>query len=529
MNTRRSGSNSRPIVQSFVAGLGALLLGLIAACGSSDRAGAPRSDADQAVAASTTSLARASSSASTGASSPDEGGHHDDASVDGFNVEAVRWRACGDLQCASVAVPADHDDPGGSTIGIELVRVEATGDHTVGTIFVNPGGPGASGVAFVRGGFRLDATTMERYHLVGFDPRGVGGSSPLPCPTDRSAAPLADLSPDSSTEASALDAEARAVGRRCADAAPQRLALIGTDSVVADVDLLRAAVGDERLHYYGFSYGSLIGLHYAERHPDRVGRLVLDGVVDPTLGLTGLLRQQATAFEQTFLRIDAACGSELTCPDGGLVAGFDRVRAELEASGPIDGIGVAEFELATLVAMYNRALWSVYATALGQADGTGGGGRDLAGIARLYRILSDGADYAAYVAVSCYDSPHPTGSVAWDTFASELAAVAPRFGAAVANEIRACAHWPVAGAQPGVGSVGPITAPGADPILVIGNTGDPATPPTNARTVAGMLDAAALLIVEAEGHTAYGANDCVIDVVARHFADGSPAGSNLSC
>ena len=427
-------------------------------------------------------------------------------------VDPVRWEPCDEpFQCATVTVPLDHQEPSGETIDLGVIRVEASGDP-LGSVFINLGGPGGSTVSAIRNGFRLDDETMERYHLVGFDPRGIGLSSPLTCDVDLTDAPRPDLSPDTDEERAALDATAQDLANACGDSDGDLLPHLGTESVVADLELLRRAVGDEDLHYLGLSYGTVLGLRYAEQHPNRVGRMVLDGVVDPSFSLPDLLAQQALEFERAFVTLDAGCGQALTCPEDGVLAAYDRIAASLEQSGPQGGVGGPELEVATLVAMYSERFWPRYGEALVAADNG-----DFSGIERLHDLYVGGTSFAAYAAVSCIDSRTPNGSGQWDAFAADLAARAPRFGAALANELRACAYWPAAPTS----TPKPVVANTKNPILILSTTGDAPTPLANAMTVSETLVSAGLVITEDEGHTAFGKNFCVERIVTDYFATGT--------
>jgi pimeloyl-ACP methyl ester carboxylesterase len=430
------------------------------------------------------------------------------------------WEPCEEqYQCATVSVPLDHDQPGGATIELALIRLPATG-QPMGSIFINPGGPGASGVDHVRQGFRLDSDTMAAYDLIGFDPRGIGASNPLSCQLDRSQGPLPDSSPDDAGEQQALDGEAEQLARSCQQLDADLLDHLDTGSVARDLDLLRQAVGDERLHYYGFSFGTLIGLVYADLFADRVGHLVLDGVVDPTASVADLLSQQAAAFEQAFVKLDEACGTDLDCPPGGIATTYDQLAAELEATGPVGEVGTTELEYASLIALYDRQLWPVYASALAAAAGG-----DFTTVEALSDALGGTVSFAAYAAVVCSDSPRPDGPEGWDRLAADLTAIAPRFGASVANELRACAFWPVDGAA----ARAPVVAGGSEPILVIGNTNDPATPLENAEVVAGHLERSSLVIFDADRHTAYSASGCVQRLVSDYFVDDRLPAATVSC
>ena len=458
-------------------------------------------------------------SAPTATESPDQSVTTSHENVVKPNPLAI-WEPCFEaLECAAVAVPLDHGKPDGASIDIHLLKVPASGDR-VGSIFVNPGGPGASGIDFVLNGFRLDAETSARYDVIGFDPRGVGASSPVSCQLDRSQGPLPDFSPDNVEEEAALDEAAEDFARSCQELDGALLPHLGTSSVARDLDLLRQAVGDEQLHYFGFSYGTLIGVVYADLFPQRVGHLVLDGVVDPTASLTDLLAQQAEAFELAFVQLDAACSDRLSCPDEGVLATHDQIVAELERTGPVGQMGATEVEAAALLALYNEGLWSPYVAALRRAA-TG----DYSGLESLSDSFLRGVSFASYAAIVCIDSPRPADPAAWDRFADELTLRFARFGATIANELRTCGHWPVAGSEPRA----PITAKGAAPLLVIGTTNDPATPLVNAERVAANLDQAGLVVFNGDRHTAYGASDCVKGIVRDYFLDNVVLSDTVNC
>lgn len=437
-------------------------------------------------------------------------------------VEPVAWEACHDgFGCATVEVPLDHDNPAGATTTVALIRVPA-GDpqRREGSLFVNPGGPGASGIDLVRSGFRFDAETMARFDLVGFDPRGVGQSDPLGCEPDLTIGPLPDPSPDTEAEAEQLDAEAARVASRCARTDGERLAHLDSEDVARDLDLLRQAVGDEELHYYGFSYGTLLALRYLELFPATAGRVVLDGVVDPAATLGELLGQQAEAFEDAFAtEMAAACTGSPRCPPGGLLASYDAVAAGLEAA-PVGQVGPAELATAAVMATYDQELWDVLFRALDEAASG-----DVAGIERLSDLYYGSYSFGAYLAVSCTDTPTPRGPGGWDELATEVAAAAPRFGASTVNELRPCAHWPVRSDR----RLAPVRADGSGPVLVIGTTGDAATPVENAVAVADHLAEGHLLVHQGEGHAAYGTSDCVQEIVRRYLVDGEVPAAGARC
>ncbi len=438
------------------------------------------------------------------------------ASPDISTTPTLVWQACGpSFECADLSVPLDHDEPTGSTLSLALVRVPAQSTEPRGSIVVNPGGPGGSGIAFVERGFRFDDETMDNYHLVGFDPRGIGASSPLTCAIDRTAGPLVDFAPDSDEEAVQLDRDAQRLARQCQEADGERLAHQSTTDSARDLELVRQSLGDEMLNFVGFSYGTHLGLTYAQLFPDRVGHLVLDGVVDPAQGLSGLLRQQAIGFDRSFDRLVAACApsptAPATCPDGGVEAAYDDLLQRLEVE--VDaGLGPTEFVLATLAALYDEDSFGGYLDALLQ--GLRG---DTGALEAISDRFASAADVAAYLSVLCVDSVFPRGGEAWDALADDLADRSSRFGPTIANEVRACAHWtvdPDSAAELGVLVEDPLTQA---PILVIGATGDPATPLANAQAVSASLANGRLVIVEAAEHTSYRPGGCVGRLVQEYL------------
>lgn len=425
-------------------------------------------------------------------------------------AKLAKWADCQDgLECATVSVPADPDAPSGATLDISLVRVRSTGPAR-GSVFVNPGGPGASGVDFVRSGFRLDADTSHYYHLVGFDPRGSGSSDGLDCSVDLTQGPLADRSPDTPAEIKTLSDSSKQIVSDCGPATNTALPHLTAEAIAKDLDLLRAAVGDSKLHYVGFSYGTLIGLRYAQQFPDRVGHMVLDGVVDPSADLETLLAQQTAAFAAGFETMDAMCGSDLECPNDGLAIGYDQVIQTLEQTGPVGQVGTTEVETAILTSLYDERLWGFAASAIANAQQG-----DFSDIESLNDLYYAQADFTAYAAVSCADTPHPVGDTEWDAMVERLVQLSPRFGAAIGNELRVCAYWPVAPTE----SPSDASVDASATFVLIGTSGDAATPLANAKQVASLNPQAALVEVDGDHHTAYNSSACVRDIVRDYLVD----------
>jgi pimeloyl-ACP methyl ester carboxylesterase len=442
----------------------------------------------------------------------------------GFVPEPLAWEGCGGgRDCASLTVPRDWDDPTGDTIDLAVSRLPASGDDPLGAVATNPGGPGASGIEFIGDGPVFDAAVSERFDTLSWDPRGVGGSAPLGCDGEEVDTFLRlDSSPDDPAEQAALDAAARAVADRCAQDAGELLAHVGTGSVARDLEAIRRAYGGP-MAYVGFSYGTSIGLEYLELFAGSMP-VVLDGVVDPEHPLTDLLRGQAEAFDRILDEVLASCpAGQEGCPDGGAAAAFAEVAAEVEDQ-PIeagdDVLGPADLDTAAILATYDPELGPVLIAGLELAQG--GDGSTLLELADIYRGLTP---FDAYQAVSCLDSEVPSGAEEWAAFAQELAAISPRLGEAVANEMLPCAFWPV----PPEPVDGAVVAEGSGPVLVIGTTGDAATPLVQAERVAATLADGHLVVLEAEGHVAYQRSSCVQDIVAAFLIDGEVPPEGTRC
>ncbi len=429
---------------------------------------------------------------------------------------------CGDGdECGTLEVPLDYDDPGAGTITLSVVRVPA-GDpeERIGVLLLNPGGPGGTGTDFARF-FPFPDEISSRFDIIGFDPRGVGASDGLTCGgelVDRFFE--IDSDPDSADEQAQLEQSAQAIAADCGAEDGGVLAHIGSVNVVRDMDTIRQALGEDQISYLGFSYGTLLGARYADAFPEHTRAIVLDGVVDPAHDFSGWLREQTVGFERAIADVLAACPDDPACPSIGAAAAYDQILARIETdplpAGADHRLGPGDLATAALYVTYDPAGGSnLYA---GLSDALAGDGERLYQLAEDYRAF--GA-FTQYAAVECVDSPHPVGADNYRAFAAELEAISPRFGAAVANELLPCAFWPV----DEVGDPQPVVAPQAPPVLVIGNTGDAATPYEQAQRVAATMASGVLLTHQGEGHTSYlSGSACVDDAVAAYLVDlGLPA------
>lgn len=429
------------------------------------------------------------------------------------SLPPVDWTPCGRSECGTVEVPLDYADPDGEQIELAVVRRPATDpSNRVGSIFVNPGGPGASGVEYVRVA-GLSKTLNTYFDVVSWDPRGVGQSTPMTCGSTEDAFRELDWSPDTDAEQRALDDAAKTIADECERTDGELLPHLTTDDTARDLDRLRVMVGDDQLTYLGYSYGTHIGLRYADLFPDKVRAMVLDGVVDPTQDLPEMLTGQTDALEVLVDELFTSCDTSTDCPVQDPAATYDRVAAEVERKplpAGTDTLGPTALAFGTVSSSYDASMQPMFLRGLaaaGEGDGT-----LIRGLAQTY--WSSGS-YAAYLGVLCVDSPHPEGAEDYRAFADELAKDSPRFGAPIANEVLPCAFWKA----PTTGRPGPVRAAGAPPILVVGNTGDVATPFESAEKVAGDLESGVLLTYHGKGHTSYGKNGCVNNAVDAYLVD----------
>lgn len=452
----------------------------------------------------------------------------------------LAWKDCGDgFDCATLSVPLDYAAPTAGSLDLALVRLPA-GDpgHRVGSLLANPGGPGASGIDFVRAwAGSLDSKVRDRFDIVGFDPRGIGASSPVVCHDTLQAYIAADPTPDSQAEWDNLAEQTRQFSARCAERYANVLPHLGTKDVARDLDRIRAAVGDQKLTYLGYSYGTVIGQVYADMFPANVRAIVLDGAVDLSLSSDERTLTQAAGFERALGNFLDDC-RQSGCPltrRGDPAAAVDELLAKAEASpiaarGADRPAGPGEALLGLAAALYSRSSWPELARAVVAGLDGDGDGTALVRLTDYYLSRRDDGSYPneqeANLAVNCVDQDPSRLSVRYDDYAAArpgLAARAAHFGPAFANGL-ACATW---GATPD-----PLTAPkatGAPPILVVDTTGDPATPYEWGVAVSKQLATATLLTFNGEGHTAYGRDRCVNRAVNDYLLDLVVPPAGTSC
>ena len=457
--------------------------------------------------------------------------------------QGVTWTDCGgSFECATVDVPLDYADPGGESISIALKRLPATDPQArLGSLLVNPGGPGGSGIQLVEAApdFVSDSV-LAAYDVVGFDPRGVGQSTPITCVDDARLDELRAVVHDRTTPEglAAARADAEELAQACAENTGELLGYVDTTSATRDMDVLRGVLGDEQLSYLGFSYGTSLGASYADLFPERVGRLVLDGAVDPELDYVELGVQQAEAFERTLRTYVADCQAGEDCPlTGDVDAGLEQLTRFLDllVGSPLEtgtdrpltqSLAVSGIFLA----LYDDAYWPILTEALTSALRDGDGSA-LLFLADLSADRESGGGYSsnswvAFQAITCVDFPVDASQAAMDAEAARLREVAPTVGDFFAYGEVTCDVWPIAP----VGAPGRLDVTGTEPILVVGTTGDPATPYPWSESLAEQLDGSVLLTFDGEGHTAYGrSNACVQDAVDAYLIEGTLPEAGLVC
>jgi pimeloyl-ACP methyl ester carboxylesterase len=464
-------------------------------------------------------------------------------SLTSFYEQRVVWRPCGADQCATMDVPLDYAQPQSETISLNLLRRPADDDDKVGSLLVNPGGPGAagSGVASKARAYFGDAL-MRHFDIVGFDPRGTGRSDPVDCLSDADLDGYlsADSEPSTSEQARDYVREVRQFGRGCEQLSGRLASHISTVETARDMDVLRAVLGERVISYFGFSYGTELGATYAELFPERVGRFVLDGGVDPTLSVRDATLTQAEGFE-TALRAYVANCLEVTdsCFLGDSVdEGLGRIRGFLDAldSQPLDTSSGRPLTQALAITgivapLYSRGAWIILSQALKSAfDGDGSA---LLLMADQYSGRESDGSYAsnimeAFPAISCLDDP--SGIKPSDVPAQYPAfeEASPTFGKAFAWSLIGCRNWPAARGlvrQPLV-----IDASGAAPIVVVGTTRDPATPLVESEALASQLESGVLVTRDGDGHTGYhSGNDCVDEAVDSYLVEGKVPRDGLTC
>ncbi|HLH68821.1 MAG TPA: alpha/beta hydrolase [Candidatus Dormibacteraeota bacterium] len=457
-----------------------------------------------------------------------------------FYQQRLSWHTCAGGECASLTVPLDYARPSGRTISVAVIRIPATDRrHRIGALVLNPGGPGASGIEYAREAAHIFPSSLRaRFDLVGFDPRGVGESDPVECVGDRALDALTEepAYPVNAQQQSLLVSQAQALARACARRDGALLDHVSSADVARDMDILRAALGQQRLIYYGASYGTFLGTVYEELFPGRVQEMVLDSALDPALDSGQEDLQQAQSFDHLLGLFLAWCVAQPNCALGSTEAAaqarLDGLLGQV-AQQPLPGqggrlVGTGPFLTALAAAMYSPASgFPVLNAALGLA--LGGNGALLLALADALNGRGPNGHYSnlieANYAVNCVDRPHPTSVPALAAEAGQAPTVAPVFGAAIVWGDLPCVFWP---AKPEL-RPGPAS-PSRAPILVVATRNDPATPYQWAVSLARELGDARLLTFAGEGHVAFGRGDpCVDNAVVAYLTTAALPAPGTTC
>jgi pimeloyl-ACP methyl ester carboxylesterase len=458
----------------------------------------------------------------------------DQPSLAKFATQKLVWTSCySTFQCTKVTVPLDYSHPDARTITLSVTRLLATDRaHRLGSLLVNPGGPGGSGVDYVLAAeFIATKQILARYDLVGFDPRGVARSTPIHCLTDSETDRLIALdgTPTTTAQVQTLMDAAKTMADLCRARAGVMLPFIGSANVARDMDLLRAILGDKKLNYLGKSYGTLIGAIYADLFPKRVGHLVLDGAIDPTVPNSEMNLDQARGFQIALGDYVTDCLKHKTCPGGNTKATVLARISKLLADADVTPLPSKSGRVATqslvilgIVSTLYDSLggWPSLTVALAQAykgDSTG-----LLDLADYYVDRDANGHYTTNsndigYAVNCIDKDSRVSITQMAADAKAMAKVSPDFGAYLAWGLAPCDFW----STPPSPYPAPIAAKGAGPILVVGTTHDPATPYQWAQGLAHQLKSGVLLTYQGEGHTAYmRGSTCIDKAVDAYFLTG---------
>ncbi|MFF2651060.1 alpha/beta hydrolase [Streptomyces sp. NPDC058045] len=463
--------------------------------------------------------------------------------------QKLKWHGCGTggFQCATMKAPLDYDHPAEGDVDLAIARKKATGHgKRLGSLLVNPGGPGGSAIDYLQSyaAVGYPAAVRARYDMVAVDPRGVARSEPVTCLSGKQmdAFTRTDTTPDDARERQALETAYQRFARGCQQRSAKILPHVSTVESARDMDVLRAALGDDRLHYVGASYGTFLGATYAGLYPQRVGRLVLDGAMDPSLSAREMNLGQTAGFDTAFQAFAKDCVKARDCPLGGRGARPAAVGDHLKSffrrldAKPLptrDHGRTLDEALATtgvIAALYDEGAWPQLRTALTSAvqerDGT-----QLLSLSDSYYERGPNGRYTnlmfANAAVNCLDLPPAfTSTDEVRKAVPDFEKASPVFGEGLAWASLSCAHWPV---HP-TGEATRITAEGAAPIVVVGTTRDPATPYTWARSLAAQLDSGTLLTYQGDGHTAYGrGSTCIDSAINRYLLTGTPPTHGKRC
>ena len=505
---------------------------LLAACSSGDPASTSTStpaSTDDDGASTEASTSERDDGTSTATGTTDAPAATPTATPPPFDPAPIEWDAFDEeVDVATLDVPVDYTDPDGPTFELFIAKYNAIDqENRIGTLLVNPGGPGFGGSDFAFFAAQIfDQPLLERFDILGWDPRGTGESEPaIDCIDDYD--PYfneIDSTPDSDDERQLLVDIAEQFAEECVTSNAEIIEHVGTNNSARDMDSIRRALGEDTISYFGFSYGSELGATWATLFPDTVRAAVLDGASDPEADSLESSLQQIRGFESSLQTFLAQCSERDDClfhNDGDAESAFDELLARLDAD-PLpsdDGRPPVNRDVAVtgiVQAMYSESFWPALEQSLAAAaDGDGSGLLELND--SYYQRSPDGTygnELEAFQAISCADTPERKTIDETDAENDLYTDVAPRLAPEGTAGGYFCTFFP-----PSVDPRVTIDAAGAGPIVVIGTTGDPATPFDSTVRMSNTLEDGRLVIVEADQHTGYGVNRCVVDVVNDYLID----------
>ena len=465
------------------------------------------------------------------------------ADLSSFYAQQLSWEPCrGDFECATLSVPIDYADPGGDTIDLALLKDPADDlDQRIGSLIVNPGGPGAPGTSYAENStFAFRDVLRNDFDIVGFDPRGTGASDPVDCISDQELDDFlaADPDPDTPQEGEDYQAGLESFYQGCVDNSDTLIGHVTTIETARDMDVLRAALGEAQLLYFGASYGTKLGATYADLFPDKVGRMVLDGAVDLSIDSRQLSLEQAGGFEVALRSYVQNCVDEGDCFLGdtveeGLTTIQDLIASideePLPASGSDRELAVGNAFYGLVAPLYNREYWSILDQALQLA--LDGDGILLLRLSDLYESRNDEGGYddnsaEAIYAINCLDDPYAITADQVPAQLPDFEEASPTFGDVFAWGLVGCHGIQVKSTEP----ARQIKAAGAAPIVVVGTTRDPATPYQWAVHLADQLESGVLVSRDGDGHTGYNSgNECVDEAIEGYLVDGTVPEDGLEC
>jgi len=458
-----------------------------------------------------------------------------------FVVNPIVWTACDgstntEVECGNIEVPFDYANPdqGSFVLYVKKHNAASPADR-IGSMMVNPGGPGFGGSSLADDAqYYFSQDLIDRFDIIAWDPRGTGESTPaVNCVDTFDEYFGLDSPPETPEEKQALIDASQAFNDKCAENSGTILPFISTKASAQDINSLRLALGEEKVSFFGFSYGSELGTTWATMFPETVRAIVVDGAVDPAASSIQEGMAQAKGFEGQLATFLKQCSERTTCEfhnDGDAEAAFDQLVLDIDAK-PLevskDRTLVTQGVLFTAVAqaMYSDYYWPQLSEALSAAQN--GDGKGILQLYDDYYQRKDDGTYGneleAFLAISCLDDPGATSAEEVDSHIEDFIAAAPRLGGNFAYGY-SCALWPVKQAA----KVN-ITGKGVGPIVVVGTTGDAATPLSSTRKMAQGLEQGILIIVDANQHTGYGANSCVVKAVDDYLIKLTVPANETTC